>query len=439
MKIEDKSLKKTFINFMLPSVTAQWVFALYSMIDGMFVARGVSEIALAGVNIAMPFLAFLFSISLMFAVGTSTIIAIYFGKKQYEKASQIYTQNIVILAIISIIITVLVLFNLKNISYFLGATDVNIKYVMQYVGVIACFSGLFTIGYSFDILIKTDGRPKLATVIAITGTILNCILDWLLIIVYDYGVLGAALATGISQAILVVIYIILLTGKNATLKFCRFKLQINELYRTIKLGVPSGFTEMSAGIVIFIYNHAIITYLNEDALVSYTIVAYVNTIVVMTMAGIAQGFQPLVSYYYGKNQMDKCKKLLKYGLVSTVIFSFAFFIPTFFFAEEIVKVYISQEMEALIKYSTTVFRIFSISFLILGYNIIIGGYFTSIEKEKSAFMVAISRGLIFIILSLIILVYLFKGEGIWWSAILSEIMCLFLTLTLWKRTEKQQN
>lgn len=107
MKLEGKSLKHDFFRFIIPSLIAQWVYALYTMIDGLFVARGVSELALSGVNIAMPFVTLLFSIALLFAVGSSTIIAIYLGEQQDTKAREVFTQNILTVMIVSILTTVI--------------------------------------------------------------------------------------------------------------------------------------------------------------------------------------------------------------------------------------------------------------------------------------------------------------------------------------------
>ena len=96
MNLEGMSLKKKFWRFVWPSVVAQWIFALYTMVDGMFVARGVSEVALSAVNIASPFVNFLFSVSILFAVGTSTVVAIFLGQGRQREANQANTQNMVV-------------------------------------------------------------------------------------------------------------------------------------------------------------------------------------------------------------------------------------------------------------------------------------------------------------------------------------------------------
>lgn len=441
MRLEGKSLKSDFLKFIIPSIIAQWVFTLYTMVDGIFVARGVSEAALTAVNIAMPFTMGLFSVSLLFAVGTSTVVAIMLGEGKKEKANKVFTQNIVFLIILSILISVLVLWKLDEFSVFLGATDYNMVYVKEYIGTIAPFSIGFILSYSFETLVKTDGYPKLATIIVIAGALLNCVLDYLLVIVLQKGVWGAAFATGISQVVVIVFYLKHFLGKNGIIKFVRFKWDFPLIWRQFKNGLPSGVTEMSAGVTIFFFNQAILQYINEDALVSYTIISYVNSIVVMSMAGIAQGSQPLISYYFGKRNMENCKKLLRYGIVSAAVVSLISLAVSFGCTKNIVGLFVSENLTELTEYSVRVFRIFSLSFLLAGYNVVVGGYLTSVEEPPAAILISLERGFIFLVGSLFLLTAVFGGTGIWWAPLLSEGLCLLSVLVIMqmrKRNRKKE-
>ena len=207
MKLEGKSLKRDFFKFIMPSVVSQWVFALYTMVDGMFVARGVSETALAAVNISSPFVTAMFAMSLMFAVGTSTIVALLFGEKKIQEAREVFSQNMIVLSILSLILTALVLLNLESLARFLGATEHTLPYVKGYIGTIAPFAICFILSYTFEILISTDGYPAMATMIVSVGVVLNCILDYLLVMVLHRGVEGAAFATAFSQAVVIIFYL----------------------------------------------------------------------------------------------------------------------------------------------------------------------------------------------------------------------------------------
>lgn len=437
MKLEGKSLKSDFLRFIIPSIIAQWVFTLYTMIDGIFVARGVSELALTAVNISMPFTMGLFSISILFAVGTSTIVAILLGKGERKRADEVFTQNIVLLTVLSIVITVAVLIWLEPFARFLGATDRILPYTMEYIGTLAPFTFGFILSYSFETLIKTDGYPKLATIYVTTGAVMNCILDYVFVMELHLGVFGAAFATGISQVFVIFLYLRHFLGEKSTICFSRFRLDLKLVVRKFRNGLSAGITEMSAGIIIFFFNWAILQYINEEALVSYTIISYVNSIVLMSMAGISQGSQPLISYYYGREQDWKCHRLFRYGMTAAAVVSVAAVAGCMAGADRIVSLFISAEHAELRAYSARVFRIFILSFLLAGYNVVAGGFFTSVERAGFATCISLGRGLILLVGSLGILTGFFGGEGIWWSPILSEGMCLVMTagmLVLYRRS-----
>lgn len=438
MKLEGKSLLGDFMKFIIPSIAAQWVFALYTMVDGIFVARGVSEVALTAVNISMPFSVGLFSISLLFAVGNSTIVAIKLGQGRKEEANEIFTQNVVLITVLACLITALVFIFLEPFTRFLGATDNILPYAMDYIGTIAPFAFAYILSYSFETLIKTDGYPKLATIFVTFGAVLNCVLDYLLVIVFPCGVKGAAFATGISQAAVIVLYLTHFLGKNATIRFTKFQIRLGIIGRQIRNGLSSGITEFSSGIIIFFFNQAILTYIGEEALVSYTIISYVNTLVIMSMTGIAQGAQPLIGYYLGKGEKSKYKILLKYSIVSGTVFAVVSTGLCYTLAGGIVSLFLEDLNSSLAIYSVRVFRIFILSFLLAGVNVVIGGYFTAVEKAGFATILSLTRSIVALVGALMVLTAVFGGEGIWWAPLAAEAVCLILTVIMfaiyWKQT-----
>lgn len=341
------------------------------------------------------------------------------------------------LILLSLLITAAVLIWLDPFARFLGAKGEALPYVKEYIGTIAPFAVCFILSYSFEILLKTDGYPKLATIIVTIGAVANCILDYVFVMHLHWGVFGAAFATGLSQALVILFYLKHFLGKKGQLKFAKFKLDIPLIWRKFKNGLPSGVTEFSAGIIIFFFNQAILRYIGQDALVSYTIISYVNSIVIMSMAGVAQGAQPLISYYFGQKNMEKCKKLLRYGIVASTVISIVSFAGCMLGTEWIVSLFVSPELTELRAYSIRVFRIFSISFLIAGFNVVIGGYFTAVEEPVSAIIISLGRGFATLLFSLLVLTAMFGGEGIWWAPTLSEVLCLGIMLVLFVRYQKK--
>ncbi len=438
MNFEGISLKKNFWRFVWPSVVAQWIFALYTMVDGMFVARGVSESALAAVNIVSPFVNFLFSVSILFAVGTSTIVAIFLGQGRHLEANQANTQNLIVSRAVSLLITLAMWLGVDPAIRFLGATEATMEYARHYILSILPFAWCFIISYTFETLVKTDGYPRFATIVVSLGAVINCILDYLFVMVFQWGVAGAGVATGISQMIPVFIYLKHFLGPKATIRFAKPRWDLGQMVRVTKIGLSSGLTELSAGLTVFMFNHAILRYIGEQGVVSYTIVAYVNMIVVMSMAGISQGIQPLISFYYGRQEHDVCKRLLRYALFATTFLAGAAFFACMGGANLLVGVFISRELADLRAYSAAVFRIFSLSFLIVGFNIVGAGYFTAVERPKQSLAISLGRGVVILAASLAGCIALFGGEGIWWAPTVSETVCLVITLLLVRHAARQK-
>lgn len=427
MNLKKRSLKRDFLKFVIPSVLSQWVYAIYTMVDGMFVAKGVGAVALTAVNLSSPFLQFLFAISLLFAAGTSTVAAIFLGEGQRRQASETFTQTITVLLVLSAAVIALALSNMETLSRFLGAQDEEaITYVKEYLRLIIPFLPGFLLSYAFEVLLKIDGFPRKTVLIVLTGALENCLLDWLFVFVLGWGVGGAAFATSISQCTVTALYLChFLRGKGA-IRFITFRFSGATLVREMRNGISASFTELSAGLVTLIFNRAIAVLLFPGALVSYAIVSYINSIVVFSVTGIVQGSQPLVSYYYGQQNHACCRQLLRYCLISALVFCTGTVLVCGCLTRIIADFYIGPGLPELQDYSVTAIRTFILSFIPLGLNIVLSGYLASVERALPAMLISVGRALLFLAPSLALLSNLMGGEGIWWSPLLSEIMCLLM-------------
>ena len=201
MLLSGKSLKHDFIRFVSATMASQVVFSLYSMVDGLMVSIGVNEYAMSAVNLAIPFTNALFSIAVLFAVGSSTLIAIFIAQEKRREANALFSQNFATLLTLGAVITALVLLFLEPFAYLLGADEITLDYVKQYILGIAPFSVCYLVSYNLEVLVKTDGYPRYALFTVIGGCLTNCVLDYIAIFHLDMGVFGAAFATVFSQAV----------------------------------------------------------------------------------------------------------------------------------------------------------------------------------------------------------------------------------------------
>ena len=412
MEPEPNTLVKQFIRYVIPSIAAQWVYALYNMVDGIFVARGVGEQALTAVNLSNPFLQLMFALSLLFAVGASTVTSILLGRGECRQASQVFSQTVLFLGGLGLLLAGLVLPNLERAARFLGAQDPEtLLLVQEYLRFVAPFAPAFLLSYAFEVLIKTDGYPRKAVAIVILGAVENCVLDWLLVMVLHKGVAGAAFATGFSQFTLTLIYLRHFLQKRGSIHFVRFPLRLSLLLREACCGFSAALTELSTGAVTLIFNRVILLCLSRDALVSYAIVSYLNSLTVFSVIGVVQGSQPLISRCYGRQERGFCRRLLRLSLGTSLGFCLGAALLCALFAGPIAACYIGPGLPELRLYSQSVIRIFVLSFLLMGVNVSLSGYLAAVECSGPAVLISGGRGFVLLVASLFLLTRLFGGAG----------------------------
>jgi len=439
LQLEGKSLRSDFVRFVTASAASLMVFSLYSMVDGLMVSLGVNEYAMSAVNLAIPFTNALFSLAVMFAVGSSTIIAIHLAQGRKEEANSLFSQNFFLLLGVGLVISVAVLVLREPFAKLLGADEVTLEYVKQYLLGLAPFSACFIISYNLEVLVKTDGFPRLAVISVTTGAVANCILDYIAIFWLDMGVFGAAVATGTSQLITCIIYLAHFFGPKCTFRLRKFKFNPRIYKRLIPIGLSDGVTELCNGLMILLFNRTVQKYLGADGLVTYTVIAYMNTIVINLMMGITQGSQPLVSYRYGKNDMGSCKKLLGYGLKTAVLFGGVCFVGLYVFAPQVVGAYLSEASSELVAKSIVAFRQYGFSWLLVGFNVVIGGYLTALERPLPAIVISTGRGLIVQSGVLVVLAAITTGAGLWFTPLISEMLVLALAVVFLRSNMRKMN
>ena len=425
---EQQSLRKQFFRFSTATVASLMVFSLYSIVDGLFVARGVGEYAMSAVNLSVPFINLLFSIAVIFAVGTSTIIAYLLGQKNAQSANKLFSQNLVTLAVIGITISILVLVFTKPFALLLGADELTLEYTIHYLQGLAPFAVCFMISYNLEVLVKTDGRPRLALITVCVGCVTNCVLDYLAIFHWDMGIWGAAAATGVSQLLTCVIYMTHFFGKYTTFHPVRFRMDWKIYRRLLPIGISDGLTELCNGLMIFLFNHTILRCIGTDGLVAYTIIAYANTLVINITMGISQGSQPLISFQNGRGDSAAIGKLLGYGLRTMCGVAAVCFTALFLAAPALIGMFLPEAEPQMLAFSTDAFRRYSLCYLPVGFNIYIAGFLTAMERPVPAVAISTGRGLILQGSILLLLAAVFGGSSIWFAPLISERLCLGLSI-----------
>ncbi|WP_295580856.1 MATE family efflux transporter [uncultured Oscillibacter sp.] len=429
---------KQFVKFVVPSIVSMWIFSLYTIVDGIFVARGVGEAALASVNLSIPYVQCIFAVGLLFGTGTSTVVAICLGRGEQKKALQYFNQNLFLLICFSLCLTAFTLLELEPIARFLGASGDTLNYTMEYVRTISVFAVFFIVSYNLEVLVKTNGAPHVSAIGVASCGIMNVLLDYVFVMHFHWGIRGAAFATGLSQLTSTAVFVCYFLRHREKLHFGRFSFDLSIYRRILPIGLADGMTELSAGITTFLFNQMILRVIGSVGIVSYTIVSYVNTLVLMTMTGLTQGMQPLVSYHYGREQPQVYLRFLRDGLVVSSCLAVLSFVLVLLGADRITGIFIKDPDSALFRYSAHALRVYARAFLLMGANVVMAGFFAAVERPRYSLAISLGRGLVIITLSLLLMAALFGEAGIWNSPLVSEALCLVVTGLLARRHFRQE-
>ena len=429
------NINKKFFSYIIPSLSAMIIFSLYSMVDGFFVSKYVGVEALSAVNLSMPFINIVFALGIIAAVGSQTMCGVFIGRKNYMKANKIFSFNIKTVTIFSIILTVLFYFNMDMIAKLLGATEDLKPLVIEYLGHIVYFVPFLMISYNFEVMVKVDGFPRLAVATVITCGLSNVILDYVFVGLMGHGLAGAAVATGFSQVISTVVYLIHFTVGKSNLEFVEVKFSFDTLKSIFSLGVGDFVSEVGIAMIVLFYNIFIIKFLGEKSIATFSVISYVNNLALTCFAGITQGTQPLLSYYYGKKDYDSLKKLFRLATAAIFVTGVVFLAASQLFPERIFRIFLDVDKETL-SYSVESLRKFSISFMITGFNVLIAAVCVSFLKPKYSVTINILRSFVTIYLALFVLTMV-EPTLIWFASALSEGVTLIFAYYFYKRLSRE--
>lgn len=427
------NLKQQFFKYLVPSVSAMWFFSIYTMVDGMFVGRGVGPLALASVNLAMPFINAIFALALLVAVGSSTLITYYLGQNNIAKSNTLFTLNVLILTFLGLATTIITLLNLDAIAWFLGADADTFPYVVDYLKIIVSFSTFFMVAYSLEVLVKADGFPIYSILYVSLAAVINIVFDYIFVIHFDFGVKGAAYATGLSQFVSCLAFLTHFIWGRSHLKFIKIRVAFDDIKHIFITGFPEALTELSVGFTTFAFNTVILTYIGSNGVAAFGVLMYLNNLVLMSHVGVNQAMQPLVSYYNGIGNQLKKIALLKLASMSTMIFSIIFFISAQLFTRDIAMLFIDPSHVDTLELSIFALKRFSFSFLLCGINVIMSGYFTATKRPVQAGIVSALRGYVLITLALIAIPFFYGAQSIWLTPLAYELGTMAVGVLLLSR------
>lgn len=431
---ETKMTYFQFLRYLVPSVLTMIFLSFYTTIDGFFVSKYAGSDALAGINIVIPITCVIFGVAVMLATGAGAIIGEKLGQKKEQEANEIFSFISIVLLVFSIIFTIVGIIFLKEICIFLGSSTRLLKHVLPYAFVI--FLGTIPMSFKlfFEYLVRTDGRPNIGMLMSLTGLILNVVLDYIFVALFDMGTLGAAWGTFLSITVSMLIglgYFL----KYSHIKFCKPRLNWTVLFKSCTNGSSEMLTEMSTGITTFLFNLIIMKFFGEDGIAAVTIIMYIYYLFISFYMGIAVAIAPVVSYNVGSRNHTKIKETTRYSFITIALSSVLILAVSLLCGKQIIHLFVDGGNVFTLTWDGL--KLFSPVFLFIGLNVFLSGYFTALGNGVISALISSLRSLILVVVFILILPNIIGVSGVWITMPLAEATTIFIAIYLYQTYGKE--
>ncbi len=442
VKLSEHFTVKKLLTAVYPTVLMMVFTSIYGIVDGIFISNSVGTTAFAGVNLIMPILMITGSIGFMLGAGGSALVANTLGEGDKERANKIFTMIVLFTVILSIIFTVGTYFLIEPIAIWLGgekASPEMIRVAVKYGKILTLFQGAFMLQNVFQSLFVVAEKAMFGFIVIAIAGCANMALDALFIVVFGWGVTGAAVATGISQVIGGFIPVIYFLSKNSsTIQFAKTKLEFKVLLKSAINGSSELLSNIAMSVVSILFNMQLLKEAGDNGVAAYGIIMYAGFIFCAIFIGYCVGVAPIVGYHNGAKNHAELTNLLKKSLLIILVLSGIMLISIELLAGVLSSIFTNGNTQ-LLQLTTRGFRLYGLSFALCGFSIFASGFFTALNNGLVSAIISFVRTLIFQVLFIMVLPIFMGLTGIWLSVVFAEICSLAVCLICFiKNKEKYQ-
>ena len=428
VQLSDHFTYKKLFRFCIPSIIMMVFTSIYGVVDGLFVSNFVGKIPFAAINLAMPFIMVLGGVGFMIGTGGSALVAKTLGEGDRPRANRYFTMMVLFTLICGIVLSLIGIIFIRPISYMLGATEAMIEDCVIYGRIVFGFNTAFMLQNVFQTFLTTAERPQLGLVATVMAGVTNMILDALFIAGFQWGVAGAALATGISQCVGGILPLIYFLRPNSSLlRLTKTRLEGRALLKACTNGSSELMTNISGSIVSMLYNFQLLKFAGENGVAAYGVLMYIQFIFIAIFIGYAIGTAPIIGYHYGAENFNELKSMLRKSISLMAIAGLIMMVLAQLLAGPLAQVFVGYDAE-LLDMTRHAFKIFAFSFILTGINIFASSFFTALNNGGVSAAISFLRTLVFQMLSVLLLPMIFGLDGIWWAIAVAEIFAFIISL-----------
>ncbi len=424
-------VSRILLKFSLPAIGGMIVNSLYNLVDRIFVGR-IGGLAMTGIGLSLPFMMLLSAVSSLVGIGASALISIKLGENNRDEAKELLGNAITLLIGLMLLMTFFGLIFQTPILKAFGASEATMPYAIDYMTVIlygAVFQG---IGIGLINVVRAAGYPVKSMLIVLVGTLINIILDPILIFTLDMGISGAAWATIIAQLItsIMVIQHILSKKSHIRIEMNNLKLHLVTIKSILSIGFSAFAMQLSSVVVSIILNNALKTYGGDVAIGAMTIINSVMVLFLMSAMGVTQGAAPIIGFNFGAKRFDRVKQVLRLELLAVSSICTITFILVQAFPVLLSSIFTSEP--DLISKASSGMRLFLLMLPLISAQIVGASYFQAIGEAKKATFLGLLRQVLLLIPLLLILPDFLGLNGIWGAGALSDLISSLVAIVALK-------
>lgn len=440
LEILEKSPLSLFLKFSIANTVSLLALSSASFIDAVFVGRFCGTESLAAVNLISPVFSLMSGLQLIFGSGGSVRAGKYLGEGRFEKARQIFSKTVIAVSLILISFSIFFILFAEEVTRFLGADEPGINALSsQYLRTLSPFFLTWGIVYTFSLFVRVDGKPKLATLGLLLTAVINTIGDYLFIVVFRWGIFGAALATGMSSVLPTVLFLFYFLFFSENIRLRRPGKKWHELLLAGFNGFSEFLSEISAGVVVFLFNRIMMRHFGTEGVAAFTAINYVLWFGQMTLYAISDSVTPLISVNYGGKRADRIRSFLTIARIAGLIVSAGCFLLLTFFAEELVFLFLRDRNSRAFEIGCEFAGYIRFGFFFFGFNMINSAWMTAVHRPVESLLISGARALVFPVFFLIILPVFFGMHGVYTAVPVAEGATLLISgiMIFYLRTKKR--
>lgn len=431
--------KKLFFKLSIPSLISMLFSSLYMMVDGMFVGKVIGSKALAAINLVFPIIMVIFAFGDMIASGASVKIGIRLGEKREKEASEIFSVALLFIVILDIIFALISLIFAKDIIFYLIKDKSLAELSYKYAYVFILFLPLNGPFFAIDNYLRICGKAKMSMWINIIVSVLNIILDTILIGYFKLTIEYAALSSAISMAIGTLILIYPFVTNKLVLKFTKFKVDIKDMAGIIYNGSSEFFSNISGSVMAIIINSFLLYLGGSVAVAAYAIITYIESLMVPILFGMIDSIQPVISYNYGAKNKNRIMDFFKISCLVAGSISFVTMIIMLVFPDFLVNLFASSSDVEVVKMTKNALLLYAPSYLFTWFIMLSSGFLTGLEKATYSIVLMSLESVIIPLTMTIILTYFMGVYGIFVTPTISGGIALIIAILLWRKSVKEMN